>query len=175
MLLTGCPKVKYLFVEGHKWIFITTKTRLPSNYIIWAASSIEENRNTHGIEQSARHRPHLRGQILGFKKKMTHAPPIHIKVSNFMLCQRNTKISARHSCQSRLRCSSWAELRRRSNSGGGVPETAPTQQNINEIFKFWLITKMAKISTQGREPVSPDLLVLEFNWAPEGQVSYGAC
>ena len=27
----------------------------------------------------------------------------------------------------------WAELRRRSNNGGGVPETPPTQQNRNDI------------------------------------------
>ena len=53
---------------------------------------------------------------------------------------------------------------------GGVRETPPTQQNRNNISKFWLITKTAKISTQGREPVTPDLLVLGFNGAPERQV-----
>ena len=57
-----------------------------------------------------------------------------------------------------------------SSNGGGVRETPPTQQNRNNISKFWLITKTAKISTQGREPVTPDLLVLDFNGAPEAQV-----
>ena len=76
------------------------------------------------------------------------------------------------SCSSRLRCSSIAigSVECRSSNGGGVPETPPTQQNRNNISKFWLITKTAKISTQGREPVSPDLLVLDFNGAPEKQV-----
>ena len=57
-----------------------------------------------------------------------------------------------------------------SSNGGGVPETPPTQQNRNNISKFWLITKTAKISTQGREPVSPDSMELQ-----KGKSSYGGC
>ena len=95
---------------------------------------------------------------------LAHPSPIHMRRPNFMLCSTTRK--------TRLRCSSieWAQLKRRSKNGGGVPETPPTQQNRNNISKFWLITKTAKISTQGREPVSPDLFVLVFNGAPERQV-----
>ena len=93
-------------------------------------------------------------------------------MSNF-ICASTTRKSAtrRILCECRLRCSSiglsWSAG---PTKGGGVSETPPTQQNRNNISKCWLITKTAKISTQGREPVSPDLLVLDFNGAPEKQV-----
>ena len=37
----------------------------------------------------------------------------------------------------------------RSSNGGGVPETPPTQQNRNGIFKFWLITKQQRFQLKG--------------------------
>ena len=92
---------------------------------------------------------------------------------NFMMCQHSTKISGRLNIMlisTTIQLLAIGSVECRSSNGGGVPETPPTQQNRNNISKFWLITKTAKISTQGREPLTPDLLVLDFNGAPETQV-----
>ena len=73
---------------------------------------------------------------------------------NFMMCQPSTKISGKLNIM-------LISTTIQSSNGGGVRETPPTQQNRNNISKFWLITKTAKISTQGREPVSPDSMELQ--------------
>ena len=62
----------------------------------------------------------------------------------------------------------WIAIGSAGPATGVVFQRPHLHNKQKNISKFWLITK--KISTQGREPVTPDLLVLDFNGAPETQV-----
>ena len=104
------------------------------------------------------------------KSTMTQAASNSHNVPNFMMC--------RHEHENLLNAVSSMELMHglswsTAQIGGGVQETPPTQQNRNEIFKFWFIIKTAKISTQASITWVACSLVLDFNEGPEGRSSYG--
>ena len=100
------------------------------------------------------------------KSTMTQAASNSHNVPNFMMC--------RHEHENLLNAVSSMELMHglswsTAQIGGGVQETPPTQQNRNEIFKFWFIIKMAKISTQASITWVACSLVLDW-WRARRQV-----
>ena len=93
----------------------------------------------------------------GFQKKFdtcASSPHINAKLHDVPAQHENLRQAQYHANLDYDAAPKWiaiGSVECRSSNGGGVPETPPTQQNRNNISKFWLITKTAKISTQGRD------------------------